>query len=293
MLQATNKIAGRRVMQTLETSKSTVEAAEATTSFDDNVETVTMIKNTSFEEEELKIKVDKIILRANNGGQMSCQLWLQQFLNLVSIQQLGGPSPINWILHIITFPWKLLAAFIPPAALFGGYPAFVLSSVAILRLTFLIVDISGHLGCFILCKDAVTGFILISTGLNIPNVIAARLAAVEEDTADLPLLCLLAGNAFTSSLGFGLVWFIGSVYWESNGHEFIVPVGSLGFCIVMFVLIGIIPIIVLLVRRCCAGGELGGNQFCKIITTIIFFLLWIFFLFLVPLEANGVIQPGF
>jgi len=171
--------------------------------------------------------------------------------------------------------------------------AFVMSSIALMILTALILDISGHLGCFIFSKDCVTAFIIISIGLNIPNLVAAKLAAVEEETADLSLFCLLAGNVLTASLGFGITWLLGSVYWEAQGNQFVVPVGSLGFCITEFVVIGLLAIIILLGRRCCAGGELGGNQVCKIITSIIFFLLWIYLLIIILLEAYGIINPGF
>ena len=169
--------------------------------------------------------------------------------------------------------------------------AFVLSSIAIIILTALIVDISGHLGCFINCKDIVTAFILISLGLNIPNLVGAKLASVEEETADLPLLCLLAGNVFTASFGFGSAWLLCSFSWEAQGEQFL-PVGSLGFCLTEFIAIGTIAIIVLFGRRCCAGGELGGNQVCKIITTFILFLFWIYFMIFIPAEAYGFINPG-
>merc|ERR1711892_991749 len=284
VLQATNKLAGRCEPQNFEAFDT--DTTEATTSFDANGESVTLIKNPSSELEELKNKVDSILLRANNGGIFGWNLWLQQFKNLS--RPSAGPTAINYIIHVLTFPWKLLAALIPPAAAFGGYVAFVMSSIALMILTALILDISGHLGCFIFSKDCVTAFIIISIGLNIPNLVAAKLAAVEEETADLSLQCLLAGNVLTASLGFGISWLLGSVYWEARGDRFVVPVGSLGFCITEFVAIGLLAIIILLGRRCCAGGELGGNQVCKIITSIIFFLLWIYFLIIIPLEAYGV-----
>jgi solute carrier family 8 (sodium/calcium exchanger) len=160
-------------------------------------------------------------------------------------------------------------------------------------LTSVLCDIAGQLGCFILCKDILTGFILLSIGLNIPNLVAAKIAAAEEESADLPLICLLAGNCFITSLGFGLSWLLGSIYWEAQGHSFNIPVGSLGFCITSFFFLGLIAFIVLYSRRRCSGGELGGNLGCKVFTTIVFFILWVILVVGISMEAYGYINSGF
>ena len=74
---------------------------------------------------------------------------------------------------------------------------------------------------------------------------------------------------------------------------FIVPVGSLGFCITSFFFFGLIAFIVLFSRRRCSGGELGGNLGCKVFTTIVFFLLWVILLVGISMEAYGYINSGF
>ena len=293
LTQATNKISGRCVPQVPERSACMKKENEATTTFDKNGEgvSVTKIINSDLEE-ELQTKVDSILLRANSRGTCNSNLWIQLFKNLVSLEHLGGCTPGNLIIHILTWPWKLLAALIPPAALLGGFIAFVMSSIAIFLLTSVLCDIAGQLGCFILCKDILTGFILLSIGLNIPNLVAAKLAAAEEETDDLPLIWLLAGNCFTTSLGFGLSWLLGSIYWEAQGQLFYIPVGSLGFCITSFFFFGLIAFIVLFSQRCCSGGELGGNLVCKVITTIAFFIFWVIRVLCISMEAYGYIKSG-
>ena len=37
------------------------------------------------------------------------------------------PSPISYIIHFFSMPWKLLFSLTPPAHLCGGYPAFIVS----------------------------------------------------------------------------------------------------------------------------------------------------------------------
>merc|ERR1711892_989046 len=281
LTQATDKIAGRWVPH---------KVVEEGSKDENNIE---MDANSTESVENLKCKVDSIILRANSVGSFNGGLWLQQFQNLVNLQHLGGSSPGNCIIHILTVPWKLLAAFIPPASVLGGFISLIMSSVAIFSLTFYIGDIASHFGCFTLSKDLLTGFVLISIFLNIPNLIAAKLAAAEEDTADLPLICLLSGNCFITYLGLGLPWLMASVYWAAQGIAFEMPVGSFGYCVAIFLFLAMIAFIILFARRCCAGGELGGNLVCKIITTVVFFILWVTLILQVFLEAYDIIEPGF
>ena len=83
-----------------------------------------------------------------------------------------------------------------------------------------------------------------------------------------------------------------SVYWEAQGNQFNMPVGSFDYCVIIFLFFAVIAFIILFARRCCAGGELGGNLVCKIITTVVFFILWVTLILQVFLEAYSII-PGF
>jgi len=227
-------------------------------------------------------------IRANNGDIWSCSLWKQQFKNLCSLQNLGGRTPVNVIVHILTVPWKFLSALIPPAQVFGGYLAFIITLITIFKLSAWIVDISGHIGCFIHCKEIVIGLLILPVGLNIPNMFASIIAAREEKTADLPILSLFSANVLSASLGFGLPWLLASLYWADVGREFIVAVVDLTFYLKQLSGLIIIAVCILIGRRCClGGGELGGNIACKIITSILFLVLWIFFVVIVVIWCHG------
>jgi len=291
VMQATNKIAGRCEKQNLETLK--MEAAETSTVYEKKEETITLVTNSVSESDDLKSKVDTILMRANNGGIMSLSLWTQQFQNLFQAESFGGCRVINLIIHAVTFPWKSLSALIPPAPFLGGYLTFIITSIFILILSTLVGDVTSSLGCFIKCPDSILALFLISIGLNIPTLLAAKLAAVEEETADLPLLCLLVGNLSALCLGIVIPWLLCSIYWEVQGLQFVVPAGVLGNCLINLTFNGLTAVIILLGRRCCAGGELGGNKVCKIITTIVFFLFWIYTVLMITGEVFGFIEYGF
>ena len=48
------------------------------------------------------------------------------------------PSRLEYFAHFITMPWKLIFALTPPAQLWGGYPAFVVSMLLIGTVTAII-----------------------------------------------------------------------------------------------------------------------------------------------------------
>jgi len=241
-------------------------------------------------EEQTKANIDRIILRANNGGMFKKEIWLQQFLDLFSFHHLGGVTPVNCIIHIITWPWKLLSAITPPASFMGGYPSLVMASLAIFALTAFIFDLVMHMGCFFGVKVFILGFTLLAILLNIPTLVAAVLATSEEKTADLPLMSLILGNCIVLAFGFALPWIMSSIYWEQDRQAFFIDPGTVTICLNMLLLMSIIAFIILLGRRssCCGGGELGGNIVCRIITTIIFFLLWAGVKGLVLIEVYGI-----
>merc|ERR1719430_2601109 len=92
MIKVTNKIAGQT---DLETTK---------------MEEINLHKGPTFySENQTKEDIDRIILRSNTGRLFKKEIWLQQFLNLFNFQHLGGVMPANCIIHVVTWPWKLLS----------------------------------------------------------------------------------------------------------------------------------------------------------------------------------------
>lgn len=66
---------------------------------------------------------------------------------------------------------------------------------------------------------------------------------------------------------------------------------SLAFCVTLFCTEACLVILVLLLRRTKSiGGELGGPFVPKVITSLILFFLWVFYLIMSILEAYGYIE---
>eukprot|EP00088_Acartia_fossae_P032914 TRINITY_DN3368_c0_g1_i10.p1 TRINITY_DN3368_c0_g1~~TRINITY_DN3368_c0_g1_i10.p1 ORF type:complete len:915 (+),score=341.46 TRINITY_DN3368_c0_g1_i10:160-2904(+) len=259
------------------------------------------------ESKEFKNSVDKMMQKANASMMVGSSSWLEQFTEAFVVQaddeeeeeegeegEEKMPSCGDYIMHFLTLPWKLIFAFIPPTAIYDGYPTFVISIVFIGLCTAVIGDVAGHLGCFINLKDSVNAIAFVALGTSVPDTFASKTAAIEDETADASVGNVTGSNAVNVFLGIGIAWSMAAIYWESQGLTFDVPVGSLGFSVTVFCIEAGLAIAILLARRSPAvGGELGGPKAIKTLSSGAFVFFWVFYVMISALEAYGVISPGF
>merc|ERR1712149_82714 len=216
--------------------------------------------------------------------------WLDQFSEAFTVQadddeeeegeegEEKMPSCGDYIMHFLTLPWKLIFALIPPTAIYSGYPTFVISIIFIGLCTAVIGDVAGHLGCFINLKDTVNAIAFVALGTSVSDTFASKTAAIEDETADASVGNVTGSNAVNVFLGIGIAWSMAAIYWEAQGMNFVVPVGSLGFSVTVFCIEAGLAIIILLIRRNPAvGGELGGPKIFKTISSAIFVFFWVFY----------------
>merc|ERR1712055_475607 len=197
------------------------------------------------------------------------------------------PSCGDYIMHFLTLPWKLIFAFIPPTAIYSGYPTFVIAIFFIGACTAVIGDIAGHLGCFIYLKDCVNAIAFVALGTSVPDTFASKTAAASVGN-------VTGSNAVNVFLGIGIAWTMAAIYWEAKGETFDVDPGSLGFSVTIFCIEALLAIFILLARRSpVVGGELGGPKLFKTISSAIFVFFWVFYVMISALEAYDVIEPGF
>merc|ERR1712226_1485733 len=235
------------------------------------------------ESKEFKSSVDRMMQKGNASLMVGASSWKDQFLEAFTVQaggdddeeEEGGdeegeegeaeekmPTCGDYIMHFLTLFWKIIFAFIPPAGIGNGYPCFVIAFVAL--------------------------------GTSVPDAFASKVAAIEDETADASVGNVTGSNAVNVFLGIGIAWTMAAIYHESQGNEFNVPVGSLGFSVTIFCIEALLAIAILMIRRNpSVGGELGGPKSVKTITSSIFVFFWVFYVFISALEAYKVIDPGF
>ncbi|XP_072929703.1 sodium/calcium exchanger Calx [Epargyreus clarus] len=248
------------------------------------------------ESKEFKNTVDKLVQRANASIIIGTSSWKEQFTEALtasadSDDPEASPSWSDYVLHVVTLFWKILFALIPPTDIGGGYLCFVVSIICIGLVTAVIGDVASHFGCTLGIKDSVTAIVFVALGTSIPDTFASKVAAIQDKYADASVGNVTGSNAVNVFLGIGVAWTVAAVVHWSKDEKFIVEPGNLAFSVTMFCSEAALAVLVLVLRRRkSVGGELGGPRTIKLLTSMFFFSLWIFYLTVSTLEAYGVIK---
>ncbi|XP_071361650.1 sodium/calcium exchanger 1-like isoform X2 [Trachinotus anak] len=245
---------------------------------------------------EFKSTVDKLIKKTNLALLIGTNSWREQFAEAITVSsgdddddesgQEKLPSCFDYIMHFLTVFWKLLFAFVPPTDYWNGWACFVVSICGIGLLTAVIGDLASHFGCTVGLKDSVTAVVFVALGTSVPDTFASKVAAIQDQYADASIGNVTGSNAVNVFLGIGVAWSIAAIYHYSKGQEFRVDPGTLAFSVTLFTIFAFICIAVLIYRRRPEiGGELGGPRIPKVLTTCLFFSLWLMYIIFSSLEA--------
>jgi len=209
------------------------------------------------------------------------------------------PGTMDYVMHVITVPWKLFFALVPPTDYLGGTVCFVVALAFIGIVTCLIGDLAAIFGCLIGLPDSITAITLVALGTSLPDTFASKAAAISDDNADASIGNVTGSNGVNVFLGIGLPWAMAAFYWngeiggcteESCGAAsenpkskylewsarvgeggltfgehgytpgYVVEGGPLGISVVAFCLCAGVAIAVLYYRRVTYGAELGGPK---------------------------------
>ncbi|XP_059186378.1 sodium/calcium exchanger 1a isoform X4 [Centropristis striata] len=244
---------------------------------------------------EFKSTVDKLLKKTNLALVIGTNSWREQFVEAITVSSGDDdddcgedklPSCFDYVMHFLTVFWKLLFALVPPTDYWNGWACFVVSISVIGMLTAVIGDLASHFGCTIGLKDSVTAVVFVALGTSVPDTFASKVAAIQDQYADASIGNVTGSNAVNVFLGIGVAWSIAAIYHYSQGQEFRVDPGTLAFSVTLFTIFAFICFGVLIYRRRPEiGGELGGPRGPKILTTCLFFSLWLMYIVLSSLEA--------
>ncbi|XP_013206806.1 sodium/calcium exchanger 1 isoform X4 [Microtus ochrogaster] len=246
---------------------------------------------------EFKSTVDKLIKKTNLALVVGTNSWREQFIEAITVSagedddddECGEeklPSCFDYVMHFLTVFWKVLFAFVPPTEYWNGWACFIVSILMIGLLTAFIGDLASHFGCTIGLKDSVTAVVFVALGTSVPDTFASKVAATQDQYADASIGNVTGSNAVNVFLGIGVAWSIAAIYHAANGEQFRVSPGTLAFSVTLFTIFAFINVGVLLYRRRPEiGGELGGPRTAKLLTSCLFVLLWLLYIFFSSLEA--------
>ncbi|XP_053193590.1 sodium/calcium exchanger 1a isoform X9 [Scomber japonicus] len=244
---------------------------------------------------EFKSTVDKLIKKTNLAVLIGTNSWREQFVEAITVNsgddddECGEeklPSCFDYVMHFLTVFWKLLFAFVPPTDYWNGWACFIVSISVIGLLTAVIGDLASHFGCTVGLKDSVTAVVFVALGTSVPDTFASKVSAIQDQYADASIGNVTGSNAVNVFLGIGVAWSIAAIYHYSKNQVFRVDPGTLAFSVTLFTIFAFICIAVLIYRRRPEiGGELGGPRVPKILTSCLFFSLWLMYIVFSSLEA--------
>jgi len=261
-------------------------------------------------------RVQSLLTKKYQKSKIAHANWAAQFKEAVMVNGVGddddeepsSPGISGWIAHIVSLPWKLLFALVPPVDYCGGWACFYCALLMIGFVTMIIGDMASLLGCVLCLPDDITAITFVAMGTSLPDTFASKTAAEQDPYADASVGNVTGSNSVNVFLGLGLPWMIASIYWAvvpesaewrtrygdnadltfnidflgkvgaTRTQGFVVEAGSLSFSVAVFATFAVICLALLQVRRKVYGGELGGpagprwSAFC--------FLLFLWFLYI-------------
>jgi solute carrier family 8 (sodium/calcium exchanger) len=235
--------------------------------------------------------------------------WGEQFVAAIYVngskEEQDEATKVDWLFHILTFPFKIVFAFTPPPALLGGWLAFFGALGFIGALTAVVGDTASIFGCILAIPDEISAITLVAVGTSLPDTFASKSAAQAEPYADSSVGNVTGSNSVNVFLGLGIAWVVGALFWDNTGPTaewnaryknhvvtgttsvvtelypeggFVVPAGALGFSVLVYSALALIAALVLQWRRVQYGGELGGPNTSQLVSAGFFIGLWLVYI---------------
>lgn len=225
-------------------------------------------------------------------------IWKQQFMDALMLGSMESRKLSNGYLRVaITFwqlllvPWRLVFAFVPPYHIAHGWIAFICSLLFISGIAYIVTQLTDLISCVTGINSYVIAFTALASGTSWPDLVASKIAAKRQTTADSAIANITCSNSVNIYVGIGIPWLVDTAYNViAYGQPLrIQDAGGLSFCLLVFFITSIGCISVLILRRLIFGAELGGPRLWAWITCIYFMLLWIIFVVLSSLKVSGII----
>mmetsp|Transcript_145787 Transcript_145787/g.254532 ORF Transcript_145787/g.254532 Transcript_145787/m.254532 type:complete len:852 (-) Transcript_145787:1496-4051(-) len=273
-----------------------------------------------FSDDNVKNNVDKILSLVDKDKlDTHVASWKDQFIEAFwcngSREDQKEASWGEYILHLISLPFKLIFATCAPVGIWGGWACFIMAICYIGVLTALIGDLASLLGCSIGLDDLITAMTLVAIGTSLPDTFASKTAANDDPFADASIGNITGSNSVNVFLGLGTPWVIATIYWltvDRNGEAaakwrttygptsefanlnyatqcpdlcFAVPAGNLAYTVLIFSVCALLCLTMLALRRWKFGGELGGPFVPKVATSCFSLSLWLLFIALAIIDV--------
>ncbi|RYR71676.1 hypothetical protein Ahy_A02g005900 isoform A [Arachis hypogaea] len=224
------------------------------------------------------------------------KIWRQQFVDALTLESLETKKLKNSYLRMgrilwqsLLIPWRFLFAFVPPCHIAHGWISFICSLLFISGIAYIVTRITDLISCVTGINAYVIAFTALASGTSWPDLVASKIAAERQITADSAIANITCSNSVNIYVGIGVPWLIDTLYNFIAYREplRIQDAGGLSFSLLVFFSTSVGCISVLVLRRLIFGAELGGPRIWAWITCVYFMFLWIIFVVLSSLKVSG------
>ncbi|XP_021643418.2 magnesium/proton exchanger isoform X1 [Hevea brasiliensis] len=225
-------------------------------------------------------------------------LWKQQFLDAIVLESLESRKLVSIHIRVarifwelLLAPWRLLFAFVPPCRIAHGWIAFICSLLFISGIAYIVTKLTDLISCVTGINAYVIAFTALASGTSWPDLVASKIAAERQTTADSAIANITCSNSVNIYVGIGVPWLVDTAY---NFFMYREPLrienaAGLSFSLLVFFATSVGCIAVLVYRRLTLGAELGGPRIWAWVTSVYFMLLWLIFVVLSSLRVSGII----
>ncbi|GAU43754.1 hypothetical protein TSUD_36480 [Trifolium subterraneum] len=287
-------------------SLETVECSEITHFNEENRDTVDIFSIHSENSRDTYVRVPQTDNAENSGKFMETELedtclltiWRQQFVDALTVESQQSKKMDNIYIRIakifwqlLLLPWRFMFAFVPPCHIAHGWISFICSLIFISGIAYIVTKITDLISCVTGINAYVIAFTALAGGTSWPDLVASKIAAERQKTADSAIANITCSNSVNIYVGIGVPWLIDTLY---NFIAYREPLriqnaGGLSFSLIVFFATSVGCISVLILRRIVFGAELGGPRLWAWITCAFFMLLWVIFVVLSSLKVSGFI----
>lgn len=225
-------------------------------------------------------------------------VWKHQFVDALMLESTKfreANMSWRWVSRVLwnglVAPWKLLFAFVPPYQITHGWIAFICSLCFISGIAYIVTRLTDLISCVTGINSYVIAFTALASGTSWPDLVASKIAAERQKTADSAIANITCSNSVNIYVGIGVPWLIDTLYnYIAYGEPlYIENAEGLSFSLLVFFSTSVGCILVLVLRRIVFGGELGGPRHWAWVTCAYFMSLWLIFVVLSSLKVSGII----
>ncbi|CAO2144994.1 unnamed protein product [Urochloa humidicola] len=246
---------------------------------------------------EGSLKMNDVVKNMQEDKSWLC-IWWQQFVDAFMLERPESRkmdsvclrfTGIFW--NLLIAPWKLLFAFVPPYHIAHGWIAFISSLIFISGIAYGVTKITDQISCVTGVSPYVIAFTALAAGTSWPDLVASKIAAERQVTADSAIANITCSNSVNIYVGIGVPWLIDTVYNFFVYQEplYIDNAAGLSFSLLVFFATSFGCVTVLVLRRIIIGAELGGPRLWAWITSVYFMILWVVFVVFSSLRVSGII----